>query len=69
MLTITCLHCGPVRVEDAAEVRYITGIVTARAVGHAPLGAMTCPLCRDEVRARDVSINAVDPWLVEVGTR
>ena len=25
MLTITCLHCGPVRVEDAAEVRYITG--------------------------------------------
>lgn len=62
MLTITCAHCGPIRVEDAIEARYVRGLVSALAAGHAPLGAITCPLCRDEVRARDVRPD-VDAWL------
>ncbi len=57
MLTITCLHCGPVRVEDEPTARYVSGIVAAIAIGHAPLGAITCPLCRDEVRARAVTFD------------
>ncbi len=57
MLTITCSHCGPVRVEDEPTARYVIGIVAALAIGHAPLGAITCPLCRDEVRARDVKMD------------
>lgn len=68
MLTITCPHCGPVRIEDAIEVRYVRGIIDALAVGHAPLGAITCPLCRDEVRARAVvedTRRPVEPWLCE----
>jgi hypothetical protein len=54
-MTITCLHCGPVAVTDAATVAYVGRIVNALAMGHAPLQAITCPICHDEVRSRDVS--------------
>jgi hypothetical protein len=52
-LTIACRHCGPVVVPDA-DTAYVRRIVAALAVGHAPLGAITCPMCLDEVRALDV---------------
>jgi hypothetical protein len=53
-VTIRCSHCGPIDVKDKAVADYVRGILAALAIGHAPLGAITCPLCRDEVRAKDV---------------
>lgn len=61
-LTIACRHCGPVRVENERDVRYVRGIIDGFAAGHCPLVAITCPLCRDEVLMRDVRID-VDPML------
>lgn len=53
-MTITCLHCGPVLVDDPSFVAGVRSVLAGLAIGHAPLGAITCPLCRDEVRSRDV---------------
>lgn len=54
LITIRCLHCGPVAATDASFIRGTVETVLALAGGQAPLAAMTCPLCRDEVRARDI---------------
>ena len=67
-ITLRCLHCGPVTVSDPSFVRATMDIVDALAQGHAPLGAMTCPKCNGEVRARDV-IRDVDPWLADMGAQ
>lgn len=48
-IDLTCLHCGPVREDDPAAVRTIRGILDGFAVGNAPLGAICCPLCGEEV--------------------
>lgn len=70
MLTIHCRHCGPVRVTDEGTAHYVRGIVDALKVGHAPLGAITCPLCRDEVRAKSVTLDApTNPFLIDEVTR
>lgn len=53
-MTITCPHCGPVTVEDRTFVLAVRQVLDALSVGAAPLGGITCPLCRDEVRAKDV---------------
>ena len=53
-IVIRCRHCGAVAVSDPAVVRATLDIVDALAQGHTPLAAMTCPLCGDEVRAKDV---------------
>lgn len=54
-MTVRCSHCGPVNVTDPAYVLAVKQVLNALAVGTAPLGAITCPLCRDEVRVRDVT--------------
>lgn len=54
-MTVRCRHCGPVDVTDPEVARANADVLDALAQGHAPLAAMTCPLCRDEVRAKDVT--------------
>jgi sarcosine oxidase delta subunit len=54
MMTITCPHCGPIRVTDPAFVLAVQHVLSALAAGAAPLGAITCPMCRDEVHSSAV---------------
>lgn len=56
VIIIRCRHCGAIAVTDPSVIRGTVDIVRALQQGHAPLGAMTCPLCHDEVRARDVEL-------------
>jgi hypothetical protein len=53
-MIITCPHCGPIHVTDPAVILATQRVLSALVAGDAPLGAITCPMCRDEVRSRDV---------------
>lgn len=57
LLTIHCRHCGPIATTDAAVIRGTVDTIVALRLGHAPLGAIACPLCHDEVKARDVDVH------------
>lgn len=71
-MTITCMHCGPVLVTDPVVALASQQALRGLAVGHAPLGGITCPRCNEEVFARDVTPagrGRLDPWLCEGGER
>lgn len=54
-MTVRCLHCGPVRIIDPPTVRANQDILDALSQGSAPLAAITCPWCHEEIFARDVT--------------
>lgn len=54
-MVVTCISCGPVNVSDPTTVKAYAAIVESFKVGNAPVMAITCPLCHDEVRVKDVA--------------
>jgi hypothetical protein len=54
-IIVRCFHCGEVPVyEGTLEHAAIVDVTRALDRGHAPLGAMTCPLCCGEILGKDV---------------